>query len=103
MTVKVTTTGHLSVTEVEGQTPRILYLGYSLLLSPAETGILLAILKAEGDEAPSALSLAGIIGAKDTEEVSVLVNRINRKAYAIGGRKLIVGVSHRGYRVNPDM
>ncbi|MBO5510677.1 MAG: hypothetical protein J6B24_02995 [Clostridia bacterium] len=99
--MRVTTIGHLSVTEEEGATPRILYLGYSLLLSPAETELLLANLRAEGGEAPSALALAEIIGSENAEEISVLVNRVNRKALAIGGRKLIVGVSHRGYRMNP--
>ena len=101
--MRVTAIGHLSVTEEEGTAPRILYLGYALLLSPAEAEILLTVLKAEGGEAPSAFALASLIGSEDPEEVSVLVNRINRKARAIGGRKLIVGVSHKGYRVDPYM
>jgi hypothetical protein len=33
----------------------------------------------------------------------VVIERINRKASAIGGRKLIQGKSHHGYRINPYM
>ena len=37
------------------------------------------------------------------EQIAILVGRINRKASAIGGRKLVQGKSHHGYRLNPDM
>ena len=36
-------------------------------------------------------------------QIANLVCRINRKARAIGGRPLILGKSHHGYRVNPYM
>jgi hypothetical protein len=35
------------------------------------------------------------------EQIAILTSRINRKALAIGGRKLILGKSHHGYRMNP--
>ena len=38
-----------------------------------------------------------------TAPVAVVIERINRKASAIGGRKLIQGKSHHGYRINPYM
>lgn len=37
------------------------------------------------------------------EQIAILASRVNRKAMAIGGRKLILGKSHHGYRVNPYM
>jgi hypothetical protein len=37
------------------------------------------------------------------EQIANLATRINRKATAIGGRKLILGKSHHGYRLNPYM
>ena len=37
------------------------------------------------------------------KQITILATRINRKASAIGGRKLIQGKSHHGYRVNPYM
>ncbi len=37
------------------------------------------------------------------EQIAILAGRINRKAVAIGGRKLILGKSHHGYRINPYM
>jgi hypothetical protein len=36
-------------------------------------------------------------------QIAVLVNRINRKASLISGRKLIIGKSHHGYKLNPYM
>ena len=38
-----------------------------------------------------------------TAPVAVVIERINRKASAIGGRKLIQGKNHHGYRINPYM
>ena len=35
--------------------------------------------------------------------LAAVIERINRKASAIGGRKLIQGKSHHGYRINPYM
>ena len=37
------------------------------------------------------------------EQIANLVARINRKAAAIGARRLILGKSHHGYRLNPYM
>lgn len=37
------------------------------------------------------------------EQIAILAGRVNRKAIAIGGRKLILGKSHHGYRINPYM
>ena len=37
------------------------------------------------------------------EQIAILASRINRKAMAIGGRKLVLGKSHHGYRINPYM
>jgi len=37
------------------------------------------------------------------QQIAVLVGRINKKAAAIGGRHLIEGRSHRGYRLNRYM
>ncbi len=37
------------------------------------------------------------------EQIAILASRINKKSAAIGGRKLIPGKSHHGYRINPYM
>ena len=37
------------------------------------------------------------------QQIAILVGRINRKAASIGGRKLIEGKSHHGYKQNPHM
>ena len=37
------------------------------------------------------------------QQIAILASRINRKAMAIGGRKLVLGRSHHGYRINPYM
>ncbi len=97
---------HLTLTERENEPPRVMLLGYSLLLSPSEAAILKACMMAEAAGAPALTSaeLASVLapdGAVSGDQVSVLVNRINRKAYGISGRKLVIGVSHHGYRVNP--
>ena len=97
---------HLTLTEEEGAPPRVMLLGYSLPLSPSEAAILRACMTAETSHAsaPTAKELASLLssdGEVSEGAVSVLVHRINRKAAAISGRKLIVGVSHHGFRVNP--
>jgi DNA-binding response OmpR family regulator len=98
--------GGLTLTRSDGLPPRFMLLGYSLRLSPSEGAILFAILTADPHRAPSAAELASVLSADrpvSENQVSVLVGRINRKAAFISGRRLIVGVSHRGYRVNPYM
>jgi DNA-binding response OmpR family regulator len=81
-------------------------LGYDLRLSPSEEAILTAILTAEPYTPPSAVELGSRLSDGrliSKNQVSVLVGRINRKASILSGRSLIIGVSHRGYRLNPYM
>lgn len=96
--------GVLTLTQTHGLPPQFMLLGYSLRLSPSEGAILFEILTAEPRKAPSAAELASILSADrpvSENQVSVLVGRINRKAAFISGRRLILGVSHQGYRMNP--
>lgn len=97
---------HLSLAEREDAPPQVMLLGYSLPLSPSEAVILRTCMMAETAQTPSisAKALAQVLspeGRVSGDQVSVLVNRINRKARAVSGRKLILGVSHHGFRVNP--
>ncbi len=77
----------------------VYHLGYRLPLSPAESRLLLCLIRGGGREiSMTELSLAtGEHHAVSETEVSVLVGRINRKAAAIGGRSLIRGRSHHGF------
>lgn len=77
------------------------YLGYTLLLSNAERSIVKVLLMAQ----PIPLSTAEISKATGSSvgQVSVLVHRINQKAFGIGGRRLILGISHHGLRFNEYM
>ena len=96
--------GVLTLTQTHGLPPQFMLLGYSPRLSPSEGAILFAILTAEPRKAPSAAELASILSADrpvSENQVSVLVGRINRTAAFISGRRLILGVSHQGYRMNP--
>lgn len=96
--------GGLTLIRSDGLPPRFMLLGYSLRLSPSEGVILFAILTADPHRAPSAAELASVLSADrpvSENQVSVLVGRINRKAAFISGRRLILGVSHQGYRMNP--
>jgi DNA-binding CsgD family transcriptional regulator len=93
--------GHLSViTDMKGE-ERAVYLGYSLPLSKAELLLLKTILLS----LPVCLSTNEIAEATGISagQISVLVNRINRKASAIGNRKLILGTSHHGFQLNEFM
>lgn len=89
--------GHLTLHTDEAGAEYVLYLGYSLLLSKSERMILKAIFFSL-PEAPSTAGIAEATGVP-ANQISVLVNRINRKASVIGGRKLIVGTSHHGFRL----
>lgn len=123
----------LIITEGDGSLPWILYLGYTLRLSPDETRLLCcitsweesntsggflsteALLAVMRDRAAAAAPMTdgerlAIFFQPDrtppplpysAQQISVLVSRINRKASAIGGRRLILGKSHHGYRLNP--
>ncbi len=77
----------------EGDACRVSYLGYPLCLSPSETRILLSAL--DGEAVPAAVPT--------DNTAAVLVGRINRKAAAIGGRKLLISARGQGYRVNPEL
>ncbi len=72
----------------------VTYMGYPLLLSPAETRLLLALLarsQGEPDSDPS------------NPSVRMCVKRINDKTREIGGRDLVVRGRGGAYRVNPQM
>ena len=118
-------------------TETVLYLGYTLRLSPDEARLLHILLGADPAQADSqgftavetvlqtmrnAIAPADPFSILDSfsdfpldprdslprlpyskEQIAILVSRINRKAFAIGGRKLILGKSHHGYRMNPYM
>jgi DNA-binding CsgD family transcriptional regulator len=93
--------GHLSViTDTKGE-ERAVYIGYSLPLSKAELLLLKTILLS----LPVCLSTNEIAEATGISagQISVLVNRINRKASAIGNRRLILGTSHHGFQLNEFM
>ena len=80
---------------------RVLYLGYALPLSKSEELLLKTVLLSLPDRL-SSNQIAEAMGISPGQ-ISVLVNRINRKAYAIGGRRLILGTSHHGFQLNEHM
>ena len=88
--------GHISVFSDTTGGEHVVYLGYSLPLSKSELFLLKTILLSLPD-CLSANEIAEATGIS-VGQISVLVNRINRKAFAIGGRKLILGTSHHGFR-----
>lgn len=93
--------GHITVFTNQAGVERVLYLGYTLLVSKSELSILKALLLS----LPRPLSTAEIAEATGISagQISVLVNRLNRKAAAIGGRRLLYGTSHHGFRINEFM
>ncbi len=93
--------GHITVFTDQAGAERVLYLGYTLFLSQSELSILKRLLLS----LPRSLSTAEITEETgiSSGQISVLVNRINRKAYAIGGRRLLYGTSHHGFRLNEFM
>ena len=107
---------------------KLLYVGYPLRLSPDETRLLHALLARDPSQTDSHgfTSVDTVLQTMrksvdhDTpnrifdhlteqqekyspEQIAILASRINRKSMAIGGRKLILGKSHHGYRINPYM
>ncbi len=80
------------------------YLGYRLLLSPAETRMVVRLCEASTGVCTMAelREAAGNGRPASAGTVTVLVGRINRKAETIGGRMLICGRSHHGYRLAED-
>ena len=89
--------GHITFVTGKNGAETALYLGYTLPLSASELSILKAILLSL-PRSPSSAELAEATGMP-AGQVSVLVNRINRKAFEIGGRRLIIGASHHGFRI----
>lgn len=119
-------------TEADG-TERWTYLGYPLRLSPDESRLLRVLLEQNpaASDPRGYFSVDTVLTALrhmvhpltdeerldiffdpeyrlphvpySPEQVAILAGRVNRKAAAIGGRKLILGKSHHGYKVNPYM
>ncbi len=91
----------LSVSHTEGEEPAYLLMGYPLLLSEREGQILSTILHAH-PESVHACQLAEKFGSSEGQ-ISVQIHRINAKASSISGRKLVIGISHHGFSLNPYM
>lgn len=101
----------------------VIYVGYTLALSPMERCILHCLLEQIATDNPTYLTKEQLIEAmaasfdaasKDAMssdapshrrisagQLSVHITRINRKAYNIGGRTLILCKRNRGYLLNP--
>ncbi|MBQ8207787.1 MAG: winged helix-turn-helix transcriptional regulator [Clostridia bacterium] len=83
-----------------------LYLGYPLELSPAEYRILLYLCGC-GDKTVSVDNILGSCFAESYRMVETNIRShisdINRKAKALGGRRLILSVRGEGYRLNRYM
>ena len=102
----------LKILPCGGGRSAIVYLGYPLYLSRDEFRLLSVLLRtAPIDADPEGyLSSETILTALQelgtslsTSRIVLLTSRINRKASVIGGRKLIQGKSHHGYRINPRL
>ena len=91
----------LSVAHTDDSAPSYLLMGYPLLLSECEGQILDTVLKAYPGSVHAA-ELAEQFGSTEGQ-ISVQIHRINVKAKSISGRKLIIGVSHHGFHINPHM
>lgn len=83
-------------------------MGYSLPLSCEELLLLRICVSREKTEGVFGSTqfrtvMLNEYGLGSSDQISVLVNRINRKAKAISGRKLLLGVSHHGFFLNPYM
>ena len=107
--------------------PAVYFLGYPLLLSPLEWQILQTLAEHFQDDEQVFVPTDALRSACSHEtppeefplrgdddpplpptpcsakQIAVLVGRINKKATAIGGRSLIEGRSHHGYRLNRFM
>lgn len=105
-----------------GSASEVSYVGYPLHLSGMELRIVRALtLRAEQEpgtytetQTLQALCRLPEEGEGDSDgsttappcssvQIAVLVNRINKKACTVGGRRLIVSHANRGYRLNPYM
>ncbi len=91
----------LSVSHAEGDELSYLLMGYPLLLSDCEGKILSRILQAHPTSI-HACQLAEEFGSTEGQ-ISVHIHRINTKSKSISGRKLIIGISHHGFSINPHM
>ena len=90
---------YLSVDEAARE---VYYLGYRLALTKSELCILCAILKSEGGiEKAEFCDVASLRRGSDGAMKTHICN-INKKAFAIGGRKLILCDGGR-YRINEFM
>ena len=78
-------------------------LGYPLHGSPAELTILraLAARAASGGPCLSHADLRVLLPGASPSSLAVHVNRLNRRAYELTGRRLILFEPGRGYRLNP--
>lgn len=80
----------------------VLYLGYTLALSPTEFSVLCAI--AESERPLRRSELLRVLPSKNealtSGNVSVHVSNINRKAKIIGGRTLILHSRSLGYSLS---
>ncbi len=92
----------------------VIYLGYPLQLSPSECRLVLCLCLpnnrtvCDNDAAecvPHDILRAALVGADghpcSPAQVAVMVERVNRKAHDVSGRRLILGRRRVGYRLNP--
>lgn len=88
----------LCIWGTDPDTCSVSYMGYPLLLSPAETRLLLALVSAATDGISS-------VGGGDEADAAVrmCVKRINDKARDVSGREIVVRDRRGGYRLNPHM
>ena len=78
----------------------VFLLGFPLKLTPTEKRFLIKIAE---DEAISADGLLALLPHHVSRgNITVHINSINKKAYAISGRKLVV-YQNRHYKINPYM
>ena len=91
----------LSVANFAPQEATYLLTGYPLLLSYREGEILSAILRAHPVPV-HARQLAEQFHSSEGQ-ISVQIHRINEKAQTVSGRKLVIGMSHHGFSINPYM
>ena len=75
---------------IDSQNEMAYYLGYTLTLTRAEYGLLLSLIKSEDGTAPDGFTLADGMTAIPKSSVKVHVCNVNKKAEAIGGRRLVV-------------
>ena len=91
----------MSTVFLEHENREFRYLGYPLTLGRAERAVLLALLGADGKGLDTyALAEASGVGVGN---ISSVVSSINKKAFPIGGRVLILSGRSTGYRLAEDL